>query len=76
MSFTESDTVEQMILETIHHTPDGGRWETAAAEEWGKKADNAEAKGFSHLAQELRRLSDSYRHDAEREAKSNRFELD
>ncbi len=58
------------------YTPDGGRWETAAAEEWGKKADIAEAKGFSHLAQELRRLSDSYRHDAEREATRNRFEID
>lgn len=58
------------------YTPDGGRWETAAAEEWGKKADIAEVKGFSLFAQELRHLADSYRRDAEREAKSDRFDID
>jgi len=58
------------------YTPDGGKWETAAAEEWSKKADIAEAKGFSLLAQELRRFSDSYRRDAEREAKGGRFDID
>ena len=58
------------------YTPDGGRWETAAADKWGEKADLAEAKGFSLLAQELRHLSSSYRRDAEREAKSDHFEID
>jgi len=58
------------------YTPDGGKWEAAAAEEWGTKADIAETNGFSRLAQELRGLSDSYRRDAERESKSNRFDID
>jgi len=58
------------------YTPDGGKWETAAAEEWEKKADRAETKGYALVAQELRRLATSYRHDAERDAKRNFPELD
>jgi hypothetical protein len=58
------------------YTPDGGKWETAAAEEWEKKADRAEDKGFALVAQELRRLAASYRHDAERDAKRSSIELD
>ncbi|MDH4445428.1 MAG: hypothetical protein QE267_09910 [Akkermansiaceae bacterium] len=58
------------------YTPDGGKWETAAAEEWEKKADRAENKGFALVAQELRRLATSYRHDAERDAKRGSIELE
>ena len=58
------------------YTPDGGKWETAAAEEWGKKADRAESKGFALVAQELRRLATSYRHDAQRDAQRNSLETD
>lgn len=58
------------------YSPDGGKWEIAAAENWEKKADRAENIGYSLLAQELRRLATSYRHDAEREAKRSSQELD
>jgi hypothetical protein len=58
------------------YTPDGGKWETAAAEECEKKADRAENKGFALVAQELRRLATSYRHDAERDAKRGSIELE
>lgn len=58
------------------YSPDGGKWETAAAGEWEMKADRAENKGFALVAQELRRLATSYRQDAERDAKRSSFELD
>lgn len=58
------------------YTPDGGRWETAAAENWDEKADLAENRGYSLLAQELRRLATSYRQDAERDAIRRSEELD
>jgi hypothetical protein len=54
-------------------TPDGGKSELAFAKEWSLKASLAEEKGFSLLGQELIRLADSYRRDAEREAKSDPF---
>jgi hypothetical protein len=52
----------------------GGREELELAEAWNKKASLAEDKGFSRLGQDLRRLADTYRRDAEREAKNNPFE--
>jgi hypothetical protein len=55
-------------------TPDGGKSEMALSAEWSQKALLAERKGFSLLGQELRRLADSYRSDAEREAKENEIE--
>ena len=58
------------------YSPDGGKWETAAAENWEKIADSAENKGYALLAQELRRLATSYRHDAERDARGNFADLD
>jgi hypothetical protein len=58
------------------YTPDGGKWETAAAEEWESKANRTENKGYVLLAQELRRLATSYRYDAARETKRNYPELD
>ncbi len=58
------------------YTPDGGKWETEAAENWEKKADRAENNGYALVAKELRRLATSYRHDAERDAKLNSFEFD
>lgn len=57
-------------------TPDGGKWETAAAENWEKIADRAETKGYSLLPQELRRLASNYRHDAERDAKRSSPDFD
>jgi hypothetical protein len=57
------------------YTPDGGKWETEAAEEWEKKADKAEIKGFALVAQELRRLAKSYRYDAARDAKISSRDL-
>jgi hypothetical protein len=58
------------------YTPDGGKWETAAAENWEAKADCAENKGYALVAQELRRLATSYRHAAARDAKRSSPELD
>jgi hypothetical protein len=57
-------------------TPDGGKTEMALAEHWSQKAALAELKGFSLLGQELRRLADSYRSDAERESGEGSIELD
>lgn len=57
-------------------TPDGGKSEIALAEHWSHKASLAEQKGFSMLGQELRRLADSYRADADREAKESTPQLD
>jgi hypothetical protein len=51
-----------------------GKEEMELAEKWGEKASLVDAKGFSRLGQDLRRLADSYRRDAEREAKENPFE--
>jgi hypothetical protein len=51
-----------------------GKNEMELAKKWGKRASLADAKGFSRLGQDLRRLADSYRRDAEREAKENPFE--
>lgn len=51
-----------------------GAAELKLAEEWDTKASLAEIKAFSRVGQELRRLADSYRRDAEREAKNNPFE--
>jgi hypothetical protein len=57
-------------------TPDRGKSEIALAEHWSQKASLAEQKGFSMLGQELRRLADSYRADADREAKESTPQLD
>ena len=46
------------------HTPDSGKWETAAAEEWEKKADRAENRGYALVAQKLRRLAEAVRAQA------------
>ena len=58
------------------YTPDGGKWEIEAAEQWEAKADRAESKGYALLAQELRRLAKSYRDDAARDARPSSLDLD
>jgi hypothetical protein len=58
------------------YTPDGGKWETAAAQAWEKTADHAENKGYVLLSQEIRRLARNYRHDAEREARQRHGDFD
>ena len=44
------------------------------ADYWKMRAEEAENKSFSRLGDTVRKLSESYRFDAEREAKSSPYE--